>query len=124
MRFTLAHELGHAVLHRELYEWYAQSDVNDVIGWTNLVRDFQVNADPFFERQANEFAGRLLVPREPLKRQFEELLLNLPTRSFLDLPEAAVRDHIAQKLYRHFQVNVPAVSARLKIGNLYPIADG
>jgi Zn-dependent peptidase ImmA (M78 family) len=49
MRFTLAREMGHAVLHRDLYHWYAGSEVSSVIEWASLIRDFQTNADPFFE---------------------------------------------------------------------------
>jgi hypothetical protein len=62
------------------------------------------------------------VPLEPLQDQFANLVKNVPLESLNDRPEGAVRDFLAQKLYRKFQVNVPVLSARLKIEKLYPIS--
>jgi len=55
--FTIAHELGHAVLHRE----WANSDEYRV-----LMRDDQTDHGEPHEKEANAFAANLLVPREML----------------------------------------------------------
>ncbi len=63
-RFSVAHELGHSILHKDMIKDF---DVSSELSW----REFQSNyltPDQFrrLETQANEFAGRLLVPREVL----------------------------------------------------------
>lgn len=52
--FTIAHELGHALIHRS---WAATA------AYTVLWRDQSRNADDSNEKEANAFAAHLLVPR-------------------------------------------------------------
>jgi Zn-dependent peptidase ImmA (M78 family) len=60
--FTIAHELGHWVLHRRLLEAHPEM-------YRVLRRDRPVTAPtPPLEQEANGFAGRLLVPRKFLDR--------------------------------------------------------
>lgn len=56
--FTVAHELGHHLMHRE----WAESTQYRV-----LLRDTTDYVDPY-EQEANAFAAHLLVPREMLER--------------------------------------------------------
>jgi len=116
---ALAHELGHALLHRELYEWYGQSSVNDIIGWAELIRDFQNEADAFFEKQANEFAGRLLVPPDLLRKEYASIAGGIDWPALAEFPEDAIRDQLAKKIYRRFEVNAPVISKRLRIEKIY-----
>lgn len=59
LRFSLAHELGHFMLHRDII---TKMNFDSVASYY----DFHVNIPDSeysrFEYQANEFAGRLLVP--------------------------------------------------------------
>ena len=61
-RFTLAHEIGHYMLHRHL--------VGDGVDDDRAYRSTQVGKyhntliGPFEEREANKFAANLLMPRE------------------------------------------------------------
>jgi hypothetical protein len=57
--FTIAHELGHALLHRE---WAASE------GYRVLMRDDQTDHGEPHEREANAFAAHLLVPRDVLDK--------------------------------------------------------
>lgn len=58
LRFSLAHELGHLFLHRELFEAATLQTNEHFLDWLN-----EHNGRKYeFERDANEFAGRLLVP--------------------------------------------------------------
>lgn len=59
LRFSIAHEIGHIVLHPNLVPQIRCKDIAD------LKRLFNSN-DPVrqaIETEANEFAGRLIVPR-------------------------------------------------------------
>ena len=65
-RFTLAHEIGHFILHRELY---AQRDFRTVSGWKHYTETFPEKEYSLFEWQAYEFAGHVLVPRQHLEKR-------------------------------------------------------
>lgn len=62
--FTIAHELGHSVLHRE----WARSGQYRV-----LLRDQENVGDDPHEKEANVFAASLLVPRFMLDRYWKTL---------------------------------------------------
>jgi len=72
-RFTLAHEIGHRVLHRHFYE---SVDFEDAQQWLGVVNSISKTDLDQIEFQANEFAGRLLVPRSELS---ERLSLRVKT---------------------------------------------
>jgi Zn-dependent peptidase ImmA (M78 family) len=57
--FTIAHELGHRVLHRE---WAASND------YRVLMRDQHLKVSDEREQEANAFAAHLLVPTKMLAR--------------------------------------------------------
>lgn len=62
--FTIAHELGHAILHQE----WAKSNEYRV-----LMRDTGAGKEDPKEKEANTFAAHLLVPREMLIRFIENM---------------------------------------------------
>ena len=70
LRFTLAEEIGHYVLHRPIYlegvKYNSEEEfVEDIL---NMDED-NLN---WIERQAREFAGRLLVPVGDLEKKINE----------------------------------------------------
>lgn len=81
MRFTLAHEVGHLILHRDdLVEFVdAISDFDRSLGQVDF-SDETLNRS--LEAQANIFASRLLLPTEPLledvAKYFREQNLHKP----------------------------------------------
>lgn len=82
--FTIAHELGHALLHKE---WSDSDDYK--VFW----RDPERNNDDPHEKEANVFAANLLVPRVLLDQYYRRL-------SESDLSKL-------------FAVSVPAIKNRL-----------
>ena len=68
--FTIAHELGHKVLHED----WAKSSAYRV-----LMRDQSANRMDPVEREANAFAAHLLVPRKMLRRYIHEDVDTLAT---------------------------------------------
>lgn len=67
-RFTLAHELGHRVLHKELYEHMNFKTPEDVVSFQNAISEEQYG---WYEYQANVFAAGILVPTKILKLEYE-----------------------------------------------------
>lgn len=70
LRFSIAHELGHLFLHRELFESANIQTPDHLLDWLNEHDGRKYE----FEREANEFAGRLLVPVETLRECFDRML--------------------------------------------------
>lgn len=70
MRYSLAHEVGHRVLHPDLYALIAHASVTEWIETFQSIPDDQYR---WIEQHAYEFAGRLLVPPDALKDEFDRL---------------------------------------------------
>ena len=63
-RFTLAHEVGHFVMHESVYEGLYFDSEQEFMEW---LQSRPRNELGWFETQANWFAGQLLVPTWPLQ---------------------------------------------------------
>ena len=63
LRFTYAHETGHLLLHKDEIEKCQFRTEED---WIHFREDMLEDDLNWFEQQAYEFAGRLLVPKERL----------------------------------------------------------
>ena len=59
-RFSLAHEVGHIMLHKELYKSVSFDNADE---WIDFIESIPEDQYAFIEYHAYEFAGRLLVPR-------------------------------------------------------------
>jgi len=75
LRFTVAHELGHFVLHRE------QASKLKFSSFDQFAAHFKGSGGPRYtiEQEANEFAGRLLVPIERLRACYDEFAAKAST---------------------------------------------
>lgn len=94
-RFTLAHELGHFVLH----------DITDVHVDQFVMRlrnSASGSGEDLNEVEANRFAAALLMPKNLISEEIERLGLD-------DLSD----DWSIQQLAKQFQVSVQAMSLRL-----------
>jgi Zn-dependent peptidase ImmA (M78 family) len=67
VRFTIAHEIGHYVLHRGAIENQKFEGEED---WVKFRMNIDERELSWFEFQASEFAGRLLVPVDALVEEF------------------------------------------------------
>ena len=72
-RFTLAHELGHILLHKGFIQSFNFGSRDD---WKNAVESINSKSYGSIEAQAYKFAGYLLVPRETLFLRCEEAKKN------------------------------------------------
>lgn len=63
LRFSMAHEMGHFILHKEVYKSFNIKEQND---YYKLLKEVPQEQYGYLEFQANSFASYLLVPRDIL----------------------------------------------------------
>lgn len=116
-RFTLAHEVGHLVLHSEQI---MQSEFRDSEDWIRM-RDEMAGDDlNWFEFQANEFAGRLLVPRKRLIESVDNI------RDKIEIYKASYSDNddmlisaVAGMLCKEYEVSASVIERRIKTEKIW-----
>lgn len=115
-RFTLAHEIGHMLLHKDIYDSYLFKSLD---AW----KTFQINMPDKqrsgFEWQANCFAGLILVPRQELNKHVSECI------SIVDKEDISLKDnwdfawyYIAKKLGTVFNVSAETLGYRIGYDNI------
>jgi hypothetical protein len=121
MRFSFAHELGHLYLHKNLY---ASISFNSAEEWHDILQSLPESEYKNFEYQANEFAGRLLVPRNELFNELEISLeiikQNHHLLDYLKVDPESVLSGISPQLARPFGVSTDVVETRVKREKLWP----
>lgn len=120
VRFSIAHELGHAVLHSDFIRKQRIESVEDYVAFLRSMSDEEYND---FEWQANEFGGRLLVPRTYLATELHELTKKAIEGGlsylFSDNPDL-LRSRMSVPLARTFEVSEEVVERRLEREGLWP----
>lgn len=101
-RFTLAHEIGHLVMHKE-YLW---GDIHlDKKFSQKLLRDGRSSTgEDFKEVQANRFAAELLMPTELLKKDLKSKVIDIEGNEW---------DALVSELANKYEVSPQAMSIRL-----------
>lgn len=120
LRFSFAHELAHLFLHKEIYE---QFEIHDSKAWKEFILNIPEREYKFFEYQANEFAGRVLIPRERLIVELEECLNMIKEAGLLDFlasDSAFVLASISPKLCKPFGVSDQVIEIRVDREELWP----
>ncbi len=119
-RFTLAHELGHFTLHKEFYSAIKFQSARE---WREHIESIDETDLHWFEIHANEFAGRLLVPIEPLKREVDLIkseikafIQSASKKESLDGEELQlwINSAVAKKIAGKFFVSPQVIETRLK----------
>jgi hypothetical protein len=101
-RFTIAHEIGHLVLHVPVFHEVFYDPTSDVL---EVEEDSPASELPELrrrEREANVFARELLMPESLVNEQARATGYNLPA------------------LADRFEVSVPAMRLRLRLLKLLP----
>jgi len=110
-RFTLAHEIGHIVLHRNLYDDHKFKSIE---GWKEFINSMTEEEHGWLEYQGYAFAGLILVPREPLVNHTGEWVKRIKDQGIsLEQNRDFAWDLIAEHLGKGFQVSSSVIGKRL-----------
>lgn len=105
-RFSVAHEIGHLVLHKDWYQKYGPQNLEDYIAFHDRI-DKEVYKH--IEIQAQTFAGLALVPTDLLLKEIKEKIGKVPKQ---EDPEFLIP--IAQDLLETFRVSGEVILRRLQ----------
>lgn len=104
--FTIAHEIGHHVLHKDLYD--------ELISDRSQIMCREEKKKPLIERQADRFAAALMMPRHAISVEVKRLVQMKPQ----SLGEALKLASQLQATSGFRNVSVAALVNRLKDLNL------
>lgn len=88
-RFSIAHEIGHLVLHREWYEENGPDNIDDYIKFLDKIDEESYKK---VERQASTFAGLVLLPTNHIANIFKQRLGILPRNEEPELLSGVIQD--------------------------------
>lgn len=113
LRFTLAHELGHILLHKDHVKSVSLDDAGQAWKQYNSINPEALGE---MERDASYFAGHILVPYVALQAELDRAKQKLLTDHKLDITGkgAAVRDAVAKVMAGPFDVSPNVVRFRLE----------
>lgn len=104
-RFTIAHEIGHFILHKDDID--RRSEIVDFESYAisrGIGRAYNNSLEPYKEYEANLFASELLMPEQSIEDELFTLIQTIKSLSF----ENAV-DILSEK----FEVSTQAMTIRL-----------
>ena len=119
VRFTIAHEIGHYVLHRSTIDSQKFDDENDWIKFRIGLKDDTLG---WFETQASEFAGRLLVPLDSLVEEFRSNR-QIVIKKFSSWDSPKINDDdlfsiVSPLICSRFDVSAEVIERRLRKENI------
>ena len=120
LRYSIAHELGHYVLHKAVFSQMPQGSLAE---WIAFMRDMPEKEYSFLEYHAYEFAGRFLVPPEAMRRELESVI-QLAEQSGMprsQLQDEAHMQYLAKPISRKFGVSSSVIERRLPKEKLWPL---
>lgn len=122
IRFSIAHEIGHLVLHSELIRKLRPGSYDE---WKELQRGLPDVIWGRAEYQAREFAGRLLVPPQQLIQALRELQPLIQQAKVIapDLEIPVIKDLVSPKLAKKFYVSDQVIARRMDAEGISPIQE-
>ena len=119
-RFSLAHELAHAFLHKDVYAQFRFSNVRE---WKAQIKVISDADREWLEWQAYSFAGLILVPGEPLKERLRNAVRFATQQGFsIEKAPDPAKDYLCTWLGRQFGVSSQVIEKRLDKDRLWPPA--
>ena len=116
LRFTYAHEIGHLILHENEIR---QCDFRTPEDWIHFHEDFLEDDLNWFEQQAYEFAGRLLVPRDNLIKEIQKHQDKINEyRSIIGEGEEELIEAISRLIRDRFKVSWIVIQKRIRKENV------
>lgn len=107
-RFTLAHEVGHAIMHEGVYK---HRGFNTTGYWKDFMETFPENEWSWLEWQANQFAGLVLVPSHHLEKRVKYHSKQIKALGIKN--EDVAMDRIVELLTQDFVVSRDVILRRI-----------
>lgn len=120
LRFSFAHEVGHLVLHKGVYDELSISTPEE---FKELILNESDKEYRACEWQANEFAGRLLVPGQRLELEINKVYKKIEAEgmlSYLQDDPDAVLSRVSPELKKPFGVSEDVIIRRAEREELWP----
>lgn len=118
VRFSIAHEVGHLILHSKFIQFLRPSSIDE---WKDILNNFPGPIWGRIEIQANEFAGRLLVPRKNLIEMIKKYGDKITeARELINSDIAALNKYLAIPLAKEFEVSQDVIVTRLNVEKINP----
>ncbi len=119
LRFSIAHEIGHLVLHSNIFSEIQYLSIEEWITFFQAIPEDQYT---WIEQHAYEFAGRVLVPRDMLIEKLNQAVSMAENAGFdaWDTSGDSTRSFIAHAIARYFDVSQQVIEKRLMRENLWP----
>ena len=116
-RFSLAHEVSHLIIHRDLFRQLAFSTIEE---WKKSMNSIPADAYRWIEWQANSLGGLLLVPGVPLKGLFEDKVAQARNAKVRigDLGDSE-KKIVESGLTRYFVVSQEVIARRMEYDKLW-----
>ncbi len=119
LRFSFAHEVGHFILHKYVHNKF---DISTPKEYHDFITKAPQKEYRSFEWQANEFAGRLLVPLENLLEEVRIILTKLKRKNLYYLwaeSPGMVVERCALNLGKIFGVSEDVIIRRIYEEKIY-----
>lgn len=112
LRFTYAHELGHLVLHKNQIQQFKFKTPHDWISFRESILEDELS---WFEYQAYEFAGRLLVPKQKLISSIERIRKRIEQYKILTGKDDSdlLREYVSNYICKDFKVSADVILRRI-----------
>ena len=117
LRFTYAHEIGHLILHETEIR---QCDFRTQEDWIYFHQDFSKDGLNWFENQAREFGGRLLVPRQELISEISSHHDKITEYKLVTDNEEALIEAISGIVCNKFAVSSQVIQKRIRAEKIWP----
>lgn len=115
-RFTLAHEIGHKIIHQDFYEALQFSNADE---WIKIINSIDSKQYSFLELHANNFAGLILVPEHHLKEKYQEAINIIEASGFdKESNPDIVNEYVSRWLEKTFQVSSGTIERRIRKADL------
>lgn len=116
LRFSLAHELGHYWLHKQLL---SNQNFNSIDDWKKEIQNMA--SYDRMEIQAKEFAGRLVVPLDRLIGAIKE---HRPRALEYAIEREDLKERLSERISRLFRVSPEVIETRFDRENLNFLING
>jgi Zn-dependent peptidase ImmA (M78 family) len=117
-RFSLAHELGHRVLHADVFQQFKFTDVET---WKHVMAEvIPLDQYRYLEWHANSFAGLILVPAHELRQAFfDDVEKGQGNGVDFDEPATGARELVEAHLADIFEVSAEVIHKRIEFDKLW-----